>query len=159
MLLSSAKDHDESRWVGLPGSNESGKASEAPDSETDGIVLAVAGTAATVACSQSGGTTMSRPSPTPDVKARWHSEAIAAIGRRLRIVYLASDYGRIPTRLKRLLRALDRRESEQRGRSGLTAQSEEKRTPHERDGAPIQGLEHVPQQAEKPAALVTPQRR
>lgn len=78
---------------------------------------------------------MSRPSPTPDAKARWHSEAIAAIGRRLRLVYLASDYSTVPARLKRLLKALDQREPGQRSRGGVTAKSEEKRTPHERDDA------------------------
>ena len=78
---------------------------------------------------------MSRPSPTPDAKARWHSEAIAAIGRRLRLVYLASDYSTIPARLKRLLKALDQREPGQRSRGGVTARNEEKRTPHEHDDA------------------------
>ena len=75
---------------------------------------------------------MSRPSPTPDAKARWHSEAIAAIGRRLRLVYLASDYSTLPARLKRLLKALDQRERGQRSRGGVTGTEG---TPHERDDA------------------------
>ena len=78
---------------------------------------------------------MSRPSPTPDAKARWRSEAIAAIGRRLRLVYLASDYSTLPARLKRLLKALDQREPGQRSRGGLTARTEG--TPHERDDARV----------------------
>jgi hypothetical protein len=77
---------------------------------------------------------MSKQSPTPDVKARWHSEAMAAIGRRLRLVYLANDYGTIPTRLKQLLKALDRRVPEHRSRGGLK-QTEGSPMPHERDGA------------------------
>jgi hypothetical protein len=78
---------------------------------------------------------MSRPSPTPGAKARWRSEAIAAIGRRLRLVYLASDYSTIPARLKRLLKALDQREPRQRSRGGLTARTEAR--PHERDDARV----------------------
>jgi hypothetical protein len=78
---------------------------------------------------------MSRPSPTPDVKARWHSEAIAAIGRRLRLVYLASDYSTVPTRLKRLLKALDRGEPGHRSRGNLTARTEGSPAPRERDDA------------------------
>jgi Arc/MetJ family transcription regulator len=78
---------------------------------------------------------MSRPSPTPDVKARWHSEAIAAIGRRLRLVYLASDYSAVPARLKRLLKALDRREPEHASRGGLTARTQESPRSDERDNA------------------------
>jgi hypothetical protein len=78
---------------------------------------------------------MSRPSPTPDAKARWHSEAMAAIGRRLRLVYLASDYSTVPARLKRLLKALDQREPGQRSRGGLTARTEQGPTPDQRDDA------------------------
>ena len=78
---------------------------------------------------------MSRPSPTPDAKARWRSEAIAAIGRRLRLVYLASDYSTLPARLKRLLKALDQREPGQRSRGGLTARTEGRF--HERDDASV----------------------
>ena len=79
---------------------------------------------------------MSRPSPTPDAKARWRSEAIAAIGRRLRLVYLASDFSTIPARLKRLLKALDRRVPRAtKPRGGLTARTEG--TPHEHDDARV----------------------
>jgi hypothetical protein len=78
---------------------------------------------------------MSRPLPTPDVRARWHKEAIAAIGRRLRLVYLASDYSRLPIRLKRLLKALDRKESEQRNRSGMMARTDGSPTPNAHDDA------------------------
>jgi hypothetical protein len=78
---------------------------------------------------------MSRPSPTPEVRARWHNEAIAAIGRRLRLVYLASDYSTLPIRLKRLLKALDRKEPEQRNRSGIVARTEGSSTPDAHDDA------------------------
>jgi Anti-sigma factor NepR len=50
-----------------------------------------------------------RVSP-PELKARWRREAMAAIGRRLRLFYVAEARRTLPDRLQQLLSALDQSE-------------------------------------------------
>jgi Anti-sigma factor NepR len=57
-----------------------------------------------------GRTTMSDRVPPPELKARRHREAMAAIGRRLRLFYVAEARRTLPDRLQQLLRALDQSE-------------------------------------------------
>jgi hypothetical protein len=53
---------------------------------------------------------MSDRVPPPELKARWRREAMAAIGRRLRLFYVAEARRTLPDRLQQLLSALDQSE-------------------------------------------------